>query len=149
MEYEWQNKPSKHGPITIKHENKEPQTQIRCHKESTTSATNYIRRRRTTTTRWRTTKNSKFWEKTNTNIKKHHHRLYYYAESSEPFKSICGTDNDKDDDDKTTINLKWCKYYEVLPNNVLPYVAYLAPWGHCFKFFSLVIFGVEKRHQGR
>ena len=42
---ERQNKPSKHfkcRPVTIKRENKEPQTQIRCYEDSTTSATTTV-----------------------------------------------------------------------------------------------------------
>ena len=142
IEYERQNKPSKHfkcRPVTIKRENKEPQTQIRCYEDSTTSATTTVTRddNENSALSTQTTSSSEveeekqqqqqdeeqlktvsFGKKHKHKNKKHHHHSYYYAESSVPFKSICG-DNGYDEDDETTINSKWCKYCEVLPNNVL------------------------------
>ena len=131
MEYERQNKPMKRfkcRPITIKRENNEPQTQVRCYEESTTSET--VPRDRETSSTLSSKENElqqpeqvvttvsfgKKHKHKHKNKKHHDHHSYYYAD--EPFKSICGDDN-FDEDDETTVNSKWCKYCEVLPNNVL------------------------------
>ena len=131
IEYERQNKPMKRfkcRPITIKRENNEPQTQVRCYEESTTSETvprdgetsstlsskeNELQQPEQVVTTVSFGKKHKHKHK---NKKHHDHHSYYYAD--EPFKSICGDDN-FDEDDETTVNSKWCKYCEVLPNNVL------------------------------
>ena len=133
MEYERQNKPMKHfkcRPVTIKRENKEPQTQIRCYEDSTTSATVPQDKESTLSTVSTLSKEDELQQAETTTPtvsfgKKHkhrhsdkkNHRSYYYADSSELFKSICGNDN-YDEDDETTVNSKWCKFCEVLPNNV-------------------------------
>ena len=126
IEYKRQNKPSKHfkcRPVTIKRENKEPQTQIRCYEDSTTSATATVPRddhessalsTQTTSSEEEEQQQRQDEEQLKTvsfgkrhkhkhKNKKHRHHSYYYAESSVPFKSICG-DNACDDDDETTIN---------------------------------------------
>ena len=95
MEYERQNKPMKRfkcRPITIKRENNEPQTQVRCYEESTTSET--VPRDRETSSTLSSKENElqqpeqvvttvsfgKKHKHKHKNKKHHDHHSYYYAD---------------------------------------------------------------------